>query len=385
MSSRRPRRSVKKLPTDTSNGAGAVAGAVAGATAGPTPVKTQSAKSDGSDVPNARQIEALAEKATSIIEQETEDITRAKAAADKLLSQFKEGGVLDANAIPKRQEKTANVFPFYIGRLNPPHLFHLLSLFTAIFIARQHGTKALFILGSGPAKAKRVSDLDPRIENPLPDELKWRFINSKLREFGFVVDEDYEIVKLGYPNGQLKDFIVGEVGRDIVPELTIVQIGGDKPEPKSKGGFVLDVDKFLDKDGLFTLRDLPATYKQAVIVSGKSVVRVINEKGQPEERGMSASLLRETACNCLKYKGDPDKAFNIWFQLFTPMYIYDKLSRDVFNKISVVTCGVAAAEAPGGGSRRKHTIRKLRNKKTLLHRRSRRRRVVSRNKTKRRK
>ena len=370
-------RSVKKHPTATSNGASATAGLV------PTHVKTQSAKSDGSDVPNAHQIKALAAKAMSIIEQETPDIKRAKEAANTLLTQFKAGGILDTYVIPTRQAKTANVFPFYIGRLNPPHLFHLLSLFTAIFIARQYGTKALFILGSGPAKAKKVSDPNPRIENPLPDDLKWRFIISKLSEFGFVAGTDYEIVKLGYPNDQLKEFIVREVGSKIVSELTIVHIGGDKPEPKSKGEFVLDVDKFLDESGSFTLRDLPATYKQAVIESGESGVRVIDDKGNSKEGIMSASLLRKTACNCLKFKGDPDKAFNIWFQLFTPMYRNDTLSRDVFDRISVVTCGVSAARE--GGSRRKHTIRKLRNRKTLLQRMSRRRRVVSRNKTKRRK
>ena len=380
MLSRLPR-SVKKTPTATRNGASAAAGAAAGAA--PTHVKTQSAKSDGSDVPNARQIEALAAKARSIIEKETPDIKRAKEAANMLLTRFKERDVPDTYVIPTRQVKTANVFPFYIGRLNPPHLFHLLSLFTAIVIARKYGTKALFILGSGPAKAKNVSDPNPRIENPLPDDLKWRFIISKLSEFGFVAGTDYEIVKLGYPNGQLKEFIVREVGSKIVPELTIVHIGGDKPEPKSKGEFVLDVDKFLDESGSFTLRDLPATYKQAVIESGESGVRVIDDKGNSKEGIMSASLLRKTACNCLKFKGDPDKAFNIWFQLFTPMYRDDKLSRDVFDRISTVTCGVPVA--PRGGSRRKHTIRKLRNRKTLIQRRSRRRRVVSRYKTKRRK
>lgn len=382
MSSRLPSRLpriVKKPPTATSNGASAAADAA------PRFVKTQSAKSDGSDVPNARQIEALAAKAMSIIEQETPDIKRAKAAANTLLTQFKARGELDANAIPPREAKTANVFPFYIGRLNPPHLFHLLSLFTAIFIARQHNTKALFILGSGPARAKRVSDPDPKIENPLPDDLKWRFIISKLSEFGFVAGTDYEIVKLGYPNGQLATF-VGKESVELSSEspVTVVHIGGDKPEYKSGEGFVLDVDKFdFLKGGNLILNGKPAIYKQAVIESGESGVRVIDDKGNSKKGIMSASLLRKTACNCLKFKRDPDKAFNIWFQLFTPMYRYDELSREVFNTISVVTCG--AAEAPRGGSRRKHTIRKLRNKKTLIQRRSRRRRVVSRNKTKRRK
>ena len=364
-----PKSSIRKATTG--DGAGAAAGPAAGPA--PTLVKTQSAKREPKVTEiTEEQTAALAAKATEIIEGETPDIKRAKEAANTLLTQFKAGDVLDANAILSRPAKTANVFPFYIGRLNPPHLFHLLSLFTAIFIARQYGTKALFILGSGREKAKKVSDPDPKIENPLPDELKWEFITRKLREFGFVAEIDYEIVKLGYPNGQLAEFIVREVGSKIVSELTIVHIGGDKPEPKSKGNFVLDVDKFLVESGSFTLRDLPATYKQAVIESGESGVRVIDDKGNSKEGIMSASLLRKTACNCLKFKGDPDKAFNIWFQLFTPMYRDDELSREVFNTISDVTCGVSVA--PRGGSRRKH-----------IQRRSRRRRVVSRNKTKRRK
>jgi hypothetical protein len=378
-----------KRPRDVTNPT--YSGERPGAAAGPAPrlVKTQSAKKDVSKVDEItpEQTATLAAKARIIIGQETQDIRDAKAAANTLLSHFKERGVLDANEIMQRSDaKTANVFPFYIGRLNPPHLFHLLSLFTAIFIARQYGTKALFILGSGRAKAKRVSDPDPKIENPLPDGLKWMFITSKLSEFGFVERTDYEIVKLVKPKGLLATF-VGKESKGPTSELpvTVVHIGGDKPEYKS-GEYVLDVDKFdfLENDELF-LNGKPATYKQAVIVSGESRVSVIDEKGQPEEKVMSASLLRKTACDCLKFKPDnPDKAFQIWARLFTPMYRDDVLSRDVFNTISVVTCGVAAA-APGGGSRRKHTIRRFRNKKTILQRMSRRGRVVSRNKTKRRK
>jgi hypothetical protein len=355
-----------------------------GEAAGPAPsfVKTQSAKDVSKvDEITENQTAALAEKARIIIGQETQDIRDAKAAANTLLSRFKERGVLTADKIIERSAaKTANVFPFYIGRLNPPHLFHLLSLFTAIFIARQHGTKALFILGSGRAKAQ--------IENPLPDELKWRFITSKLSEFGFVAGKDYEIVKLSNPKGLLATFVGNESkGLSSESPVTVVHIGGDKPEYKS-GEYVLDVDKFdFFKGGNLILNGKRATYKQAVIVSGNSLVRVIDENDQPTEKVMSASLLRNTACICLKRNRDkPDKAFHIWAQLFTPMYKDDALSRKVFNTISVVTCGVAAAgTSRRGGSRRKHTIRRFRNKKTILQRMSRRGRVVSRNKTKRRK
>ncbi len=368
-----PKTSIKK-PTTTDNGAGAAAAGSA-----PRPVKTQSAKREPKRVAEIteEQTVALAARASAIIEEETRDITGAKEAANTLLSHFRAGGVLAADTIMQRQERTANVFPFYIGRLNPPHLFHLLSLFTAIFIARQYGTKALFMLGAGGG---------PNIDNPLPDELKWTFITSKLGEFGFVAGTDYVIVKLKNPTGLLADFVRTE-SVELSPEspVTVVHIGGDKPEYKSgEDGYVLDVDKFdFLKGGNLILNGKPATYKQAVIVSGESVIRVIDDKGEPKQGIMSASLLRKTACNCLKiHKPDRHAAFNIWFQLFTPMYRDDELSRAVFNTISVETCGVTARD---GGSRRKHTIRKLRNRKTLLQRTSRRRRVVSRNKTKRRK
>lgn len=365
-----PKKSIKKQTT-TGNGASAAEG--------PTLVKTQSAKRDSKKVVEIteEQTAALASRASAIITSETADIKLAKEAANTLRLRFSAGHDLDANAILSRREKTANVFPFYIGRLNPPHLFHLLSLFTAIFIARQYGTKALFMLGGGGG---------PNIDNPLPDELKWAFITRKLSEFGFVAGTDYEIVKLLYPKGLLATF-VGKESMELPPEppVTVVHIGGDKPEYKSgEEGYVLDVDKFdFFKGGNLILNGKPATYKQAVIVSGESGVDVSDDPKTPDVRVMSASLLRKTACNCLKiHKSDRDAAFNKWVSFFTPMYRDDELSRAVFNTISVETCDATARE---GGSRRKHTIRKLRNRKTLLQRRSRRRRVVSRNKTKRRK
>jgi hypothetical protein len=294
------------------------------------------------------------------------------------LLQFRGEGEIDPNAIPQRDAKTENVYPFYIGRLNPPHLYHLLSLFTAIFIARKYGTKALFILGGGRAKKE--------IENPLSDDLKWKFITSKLGEFGFEMGSDYEIAKLGYSNSQLATFVKKESASLPGSPVTVVHIGGDKSEPKSKGHFVLDVDKFLNPKGLFILEGFPsATYKQAVIESGESRVSVIDEMGQQTEGVMSASLLRKTACNCLKLNpGDHTAAFKQWVNIFRPMYKNDKLSRDVFDMISGVTCGVAPPTL--GGSRRKHTIRKLRNKKTFQRGLAGGRgRVVSRNQTKRRK
>jgi len=336
----------------------------------PILVKQESAKTEPKAVVEItkEQAAALAARSSYLISQETDDITTAKADANTLLCEFLAGS--QHYTIPLRSEtKPANVFPFYIGRLNPPHLFHLLSLFTAIFIARHHGTKALFILGSGAKHEEK--------DNPLPDELKWKFINRKLSEFGFVANTDYKIVRLGYANTNVRDFIVEEVRSSPPPpqeDITIVHIGGDKPERKSKDHFVLDVDKFLDKNQTFVLRGIPATYRQAVIASGESLVDDETDPSSEKEEAMSASRLRNTACECLdQFPGDPVEAFRKWVSLFTPMYRDDDISREIFNVISAVSCSKAAAGAAGqGGSRRKHTIRKLRNRKTLRRRSSRR-------------
>lgn len=352
-----PLTGVKKTTTASASG-----GVSVGEGSVPTHVKTKYAKGEPKAVVEIteEQRDELAERSSYLISQETQYIKDAKAEANTLLSQFRADP--PPYTIPLRSEtKTANVFPFYIGRLNPPHLFHLLSLFTAIFIARKHGTKALFLLGSGGKDIKN---------NPLDDKLKWEFINRKLSEFGFVKDTDYKIVHLGYANTNVHDFIDEEVRSSPPPppqDITIVHIGGDKPEGKPNGQFVLDVDKFLKGDQ-FVLEGIPATYRQAVIVSGES----------SEKEAMSASHLRNTACTCLdQFPGDPDKAFGRWVSLFTPMYRDDRISRDIFDRIITVSCpkaaagaGVAAAER--GGSRRKHTIRKLRNRKTLRRRSSRR-------------
>jgi hypothetical protein len=249
-------------------------------------------------------------------------------------------------------------------------------LFTAIFIARRYGTKALFILGSGGKDKKN---------NPLHDELKWEFINRKLSEFGFVANTDYKIVHLGYANTNVRNFIVEEVRSSPPPpppqDITIVHIGGDKPERKSKDHFVLDVDKFLDKNQKFVLHGIPATYRQAVIASGESLVdvKVGETAASPpsEKEAMSASHLRNTACTCLdQFPDNPDEAFSSWVSFFTPMYrLEDPISREIFDRIITVSCPKAAAGAGAagqGGSRRKHTIRKLRNRKTLRRRSSRR-------------
>jgi hypothetical protein len=335
------------------------ASACAGAGADMKFVKSMGAKTEPTSVPpiTEAQIIALNEQAQEIISKEPDEIKHAKAAAMRLAGQMRGECYSSADGIMPRRNLTANVFPFYIGRLNPPHKFHLISLFTTIFIARQYGTKALFMLGAGGG---------PNADNPLEDKLKWQFINEKLSSFGFVPDIDYEIIRLRHYMTILKEFISRQpliCGQPI----RVYQIGGDKPEYKPESGYVLDVDKF-DFSEISPINGAgdTATYHQVVIESGDSMVEVIDETGRPKVGVMSASLLRKTACICSNlYPHDEDSAFKCWVSYFTPMYNDDDTSLAIFRQIIQRSCGGKSKSKGGGGSRRKRTIRKLRNKKTI--------------------
>ena len=324
-------------------------------------VRTTGANSEPKSVPpiTKEQIIALNEQAQEIISKEPDEIRHAKADAMRLAREMGQEHRGSADEIIPRRNLTENVFPFYIGRLNPPHKFHLISLFTTIFIARRYGTKALFMLGSGGG---------PNADNPLEDKLKWQFINEKLSSFGFAPDIDYEIVRLRHYMTILKDFINRQQPLMCGQPIQVYQIGGDKPEYKSDSGYyVLDVDKF-DFSEISPINGAgdAATYHQVVIESGDSMVQVIDETDRPKVGVMSASLLRKTACICSNlYPDDERSAFERWVRFFTPMYNLDATSLAIFRQIIQRSCGGKSKSKGGGGSRRKRTIRKLRNKKTL--------------------
>ena len=337
-------------------------------------VKITGAKSEPKSVPpiTKEQIMVLEARTQEILSKELPEIKHAKDCAMRLVSLMgeeqcaRDSASSIADGIMPRRTLTANVFPFYIGRLNPPHKFHLISLFTTIFIARQYGTKALFMLGSGGPH--------PTADDPLENHLKWQFINEKLSGFGFENGTDYEIVKLTYFKNDLIRFIRRQIPLELelvgpIGPISVYHIGGDKPEYRSDRGYVLDVDKcdFLDKQGKLLVNDrVEATYHQVVIESGDSMVEVIDEFNRSKISVMSASLLRKTACICSNlYPDDERSAFKRWVGFFTPMYNLDATSLAIFRQIIKLSCSGKSKSKGGGGSRRKRTIRKLRNKKTL--------------------
>jgi hypothetical protein len=252
--------------------------------------------------------------------------------------------------VPGRQGRTNNNFSVFIGRLNPPHKFHLISLLTAILIARINGTKAFLLLGSGKG---------PNPKNPLTFTLKSDFIVETLLRFGFVRSTDYDIEEQHTHVQQIREFI-GREYDPLYPGVQLFHIGGDKPETKGKST-VLDVDKL----------PMPVDFNTPAntVIGINGVKVVIPSTTEAGGSVMSASLVRQTACDFLEKNPDHSTAFLRWQERFAPMYdgnVSSSLARRVFDAIIRENCRPQSK----GGSRRKRS-RKSRNKKTLRRTRTR--------------
>jgi hypothetical protein len=248
--------------------------------------------------------------------------------------------------IPRGEQRTNN-FSVFIGRLNPPHKFHLISLITAILIARSNGRPALFLLGDGGG---------PNIDNPLDFNLKSRFIREKLAQFGFQAEIDYIIGKQSIYFTYIRDFIEKRYNSE-AGAVTIFHIGGDKPEKKGSK-IMLDVDK-LAMPNTFTV----AGHEGPIDIN---CIKVLIQSGG---EAMSASRVRKRVCENTKdakTTNDVNAAFDAWKAEFSPMYDVDS-SKDVFSRINSISCGWIPSN---GGSRRNHSRKKntqLRNNKILCN------------------
>jgi hypothetical protein len=278
-----------------------------------------------------------------------------KNAKDNALRLVGEMPATPATIVPNRMDRANNYFPVFMGRLNPPHKFHLISLITTILIARANGTRALFLLGNGGG---------PSRSDPLTFEIKSRFIERKLLEFRFVrstrdVEGDYIIDVQSASVRQIHDFIKDEY-KPKYGEVILFRIGGDKPH-QTKTGPLLDVDKIPPPEK-FTPKDRTET------VQIKCIKVVIPSQTDPGSEVMSASLVRQTVRDSVRANpGNSDLAFRQWQEKFTPMYDDAASSRPVFNQIMQYSC------VSEGGSRRKRkrtrrNLKKLRSKRTIRNR-----------------
>jgi len=302
--------------------------------------------------------QVLRERVQDILRQEGEDpfIKVAKDEAIRLVNAMSTSNIQEMTPQIPRGEQRTNNFSVFIGRLNPPHKFHLISLITAILISRSNGTPALFLLGDG--------DRREIMDNPLDYNLKTRFIQQKLLQFGFVRDVDYVMGKQSVYFTYIRDFIVQRYNSEAGGDVTIFHIGGDKPEKKGTK-IMLDVDKLKMPED-FTVTDHESNRKTILI----NCIKVLIQSG---EEGMSASHVRKRVCHYTKTAKTVDEvnqAFNEWSGEFTPMYDVES-SRDVFLRINSISCHWIPGK---GGSRRKCSRKKnikLRNNKTLCNTKSR--------------
>jgi len=128
---------------------------------------------------------------------------------------------------------------YFIGRCNPPHnghIFALTRLLNDIIIEQRKGTeaKALILLGSGPKK-QRTGD------NPIPFDLKSRFIRYKLKqELGIndaVLDSICQIEEMNNAFKDVPQFVREQLERkdiDSISSIRITHYAGDKDGDASK-------------------------------------------------------------------------------------------------------------------------------------------------------
>jgi hypothetical protein len=295
--------------------------------------------------------QVLRERVQDILEGEHPFIKVAKDEAIRLVNAMSTSNIQEMTPQIPRGEQRTNHFSVFIGRLNPPHKFHLISLITAILISRSNGTPALFLLGDGGG---------PNIDNPLDFNLKSRFIREKLSQFDFKAEIDYIIGKQSVYFTYIREFI-GRQYNSEAGDVTIFHIGGDKPEKKGTK-IMLDVDKLV----------MPNTFTVAGH-EGPIDINCIKVLIQSGVEAMSASRVRKRVCENTKdakTTDDVNRAFNAWKTEFSPMYDVDS-SKDVFSRINSISCGWIPSN---GGSRRKHSRKKntqLRNNKTLYNTKSR--------------
>uniref|UniRef100_A0A6C0DLH7 Uncharacterized protein n=1 Tax=viral metagenome TaxID=1070528 RepID=A0A6C0DLH7_9ZZZZ len=141
----------------------------------------------------------------------------------------------------QNSEKTNIVnFYYFIGRLNPPHDGHIYALKELVNKAKQDGSKALILLGSGP----KQPDGDKRtMDNPILFDTKKAFIVSKLNEIGAIENSDYLIQEMTTPFADVSRYIgsyfINNDNVDNNAEIKISHIAGGKDDDASKLSSVL--------------------------------------------------------------------------------------------------------------------------------------------------
>ncbi len=211
-------------------------------------------------------------------------------------------GTLDS-----QPDKSAHFF-YFIGRLNPPHNGHIKALTTLVRMAKDTGSVALILLGSGP-KQERTLD------NPITFELKKAFINQQLEEQHFSPG-DYVITQMTNPATNVSAFIAQQLEKlgDTLDNIQITHIAGGKDEDTTKLDFV---KKFAEKTA-------QGIAPGAIISTG---VEVIDATPTDSGVAMSATKVRKDAYRSLL----DGRGFAGWSDKYSRFY--GRLSEAIYDEI----------------------------------------------------
>lgn len=305
-----------------------------------------------------------------------------------------------------------------IGRTNPPHAGHIKLMTAAINAAHTAPGPikcALILLGNGP-EGQRTN------EDPIDHDTKSAFLRNKLSAVRFKPGEegeegayfsdgvDFVVMRMntsdeGGPSKNISDFLAHySIGLDNTGLIRIVQFTGDKPGKISITGKIGPSDPQKHKKLRLSIqRRIKEQYNLANVTCDVEPVESAIIVG---ETPMSATKVREDAVECFSaagtggaaadsghacwmvkypfYNGDPEtvRLSKLMFDAIihfkdTPHKKTKKTPTDSGTKRSVRTEDdpapafvktLTAKPDPTsgrGGSRRKHTRRHLRIKKTL--------------------
>ena len=132
-------------------------------------------------------------------------------------------------------------FYYFIGRLNPPHDGHIYALTKLVNKAKQDGSKALILLGSGPTP--KGGDDKRTMDNPISFNTKKDFIVSKLNEIGAIENKDYLIQEMKTPfvdvSRYIGSYFINNNIDDENAEIKITHIAGGKDDDATKLSSVL--------------------------------------------------------------------------------------------------------------------------------------------------
>ena len=206
------------------------------------------------------------------------------------------------------ENENISTFYYFIGRTNPPTPAHVHMIEETIQLAKDAGTKAIILLGSGPSGGK------PSLDNPIDFELKKRFFDSVFssKYFNNYVIAEKEI----RPVDQLITLILQQNPKKN-ERVKIIHVAGDKDDDASKLSFI---HKGLGKYKGFRFP----------IITGTHAVPPIHDiRGN----SMSATNIRLKAYQL--YLDDKDKDTDIASTSFCNMYgeLYGGLCPEIFKKL----------------------------------------------------